>query len=40
MNILDIGQNERLEKQLNFIIEIDKVKDILQKSKLFNGGNF
>ena len=40
MNILDIGQNERLEKQLNFIIEIDKVKDILRKSKLFNGSRF
>ena len=30
----------RLEKQLNFIIEIDKVKDIVRKSKLFNGSRF
>jgi putative hydrolase of HD superfamily len=40
MNILDINKNERLEKQLHFIIEIDKVKDILRKSKLFNGSRF
>jgi hypothetical protein len=36
MNIIDIEYNRRLEKQLNFIIEVDKVKNILRKSKLFD----
>ena len=40
MNISDIEYNKRLEKQLNFIIEIDKVKNILRKSKLFDGNRF
>ena len=40
MDIIDINQNQRLEKQLNFIVEIDKVKNILRKSKLFNGNRF
>ena len=40
MNCIDIGFNERLEKQLQFIVEIDKVKAILRKSKLFDGSRF
>jgi putative hydrolase of HD superfamily len=40
MNIIDINHNQRLEKQLNFIIEIDKVKKIIRKSKLFDGTRF
>jgi putative hydrolase of HD superfamily len=40
MNILDINYNQKLEKQLGFIIEIDKVKNIIRKSKLFDGNRF
>ena len=40
MNIIEIKHNEKLEKQLNFIVEIDKIKDIVRKSKLFNGSRF
>ena len=40
MSILNINQNQRLERQLDFIIEIDKVKNILRKSKLFSGSRF
>jgi len=40
MDTIDINYNQRLEKQLNFIIEIDKVKHILRKSKLFDGNRF
>jgi putative hydrolase of HD superfamily len=40
MTIIDIGYNKRLEEQLNFIIEIDKVKNIIRKSKLFDGNRF
>jgi len=40
MNSLDINFNEKLENQLNFIIEIDKVKNIIRKSKLFDGSRF
>jgi putative hydrolase of HD superfamily len=40
MNIIDIECSERLLKQLNFIIEIDKVKNILRQSKLFDGNRF
>jgi len=40
MNITDIEYNKRLERQLNFIIEIDKVKNIMRKSKLFDGNRF
>ena len=39
-NTIDLGINQKLEKQLRFIIEIDKVKDIIRKSKLFNGSRF
>ena len=40
MNITDIGFNEKLERQLQFIVEIDKVKNIYRKSKLFDGNRF
>jgi len=29
--MLEIGYNKRLEMQLNFIIEIDKIKNIFRK---------
>lgn len=31
---------ERLNKQLNFIFEIDKVKNIIRKTKLFDGSKY
>lgn len=40
MNKINIGYNNRLEKQLDFIIEIDKVKKILRKTKLFHEDRF
>jgi len=40
MKIFDMNIKQRLEKQLEFIIEIDKVKNILRKSKLFDGNRF
>ena len=40
MNKTDINFNKKLENQLNFIIEIDKVKNIIRKSKLFDGSRF
>ena len=40
MNSLDIDFNKKLENQLNFIIEIDKIKNIIRKSKLFDGSRF
>jgi len=40
MNSIDIDFNEKLENRLNFIIEIDKVKNIIRKSKLFDGSRF
>jgi len=40
MNIIDTDFNKKLENQLNFIIEIDKVKNIIRKSKLFDGSRF
>jgi putative hydrolase of HD superfamily len=40
MNNLDISFDKKLEGQLNFIIEIDKVKNIIRKSKLFDGNRF
>ena len=36
MNYIDINFNEKLEKQLQFIIEIDKVKSIFRKTRLFD----
>jgi putative hydrolase of HD superfamily len=40
MNTIDTNSNEKLEKQLQFVIEIDKVKNIFRKSKLFDGSRF
>jgi putative hydrolase of HD superfamily len=40
MNIIDTNFNEKLEKQLQFIIEIDKIKNIIRKSKLFDRSRF
>ena len=40
MNNIDFGFNIRLEKQLRFIMEIDKVKNIVRKSKLFDNSRF
>jgi putative hydrolase of HD superfamily len=40
MNNINIGFDEKLETQLNFVIEIDKVKNIIRKSKLFDGSRF
>jgi putative hydrolase of HD superfamily len=40
MDTININSNERLEKQLQFIIEIDKVKGIFRKSKLFGSERF
>ncbi len=40
MKHIDFSYNNRLCKQLNFIIEIDKVKNIIRKSKLFHSNRF
>lgn len=40
MQYIDFAHNERLEKQLEFIIEIDKVKGIFRKTKLFDSSRF
>jgi putative hydrolase of HD superfamily len=40
MGAINIGHNEKLENQFNFIIEIDKIKSIFRKSKLFDGSRF
>lgn len=40
MDTLNIDCDEKLERQLRFIIEIDKVKNIARKSKLFDGSRF
>jgi putative hydrolase of HD superfamily len=40
MNPIDINCNETLERRLRFIVEIDKVKSIFRKSKLFDGSRF
>jgi putative hydrolase of HD superfamily len=40
MDNINIGFDERIEKQLGFIIEIDKVKNIFRKSKLFHEDRF
>ena len=36
----EITNNKRLGKQLDFIIEIDKIKNIIRKTKLFNDNRF
>ena len=38
--LIDFNQNDKLVNQLNFIIEIDKVKHIFRQSKLFNSDRF
>ena len=40
MKNIEIGYNQRLENQLDFIIEIDKIKNIIRKTKLFDGNRF
>jgi len=40
MNKINYKKNPKLEQQLNFIIEVDKVKDIFRKTKIFNGSRF
>ena len=40
MDNININFNEKLEKQLQFIIEIDKIKNIFRKSKLFHENRF
>jgi putative hydrolase of HD superfamily len=40
MNNINIGFNLKIEKQLEFIIEIDKIKNIFRKSKLFHENRF
>ena len=35
-----ISNNERFEKQIQFVIEVDKIKNIIRKSKLFDGSKF
>ena len=40
MNTININFNEKLEKILRFIVEIDKVKQIFRKTKLFDAGRF
>jgi putative hydrolase of HD superfamily len=37
---IQFEENHRLERQLNFIVEIDKVKNIIRKTKLFDGNRF
>jgi putative hydrolase of HD superfamily len=40
MDNININYNEKLEKQLQFIVEIDKVKNIFRKSRLFHDDRF
>lgn len=37
---ISFDENNRLECQLNFLIEIDKAKNIIRKTKLFDGNRF
>ena len=37
---ISYSENLRLERQLRFIVEIDRIKNILRKSKLFDGSRF
>jgi putative hydrolase of HD superfamily len=37
---INIGFDKKLEAQLNFVIEIDKVKNVMRQSKLFDGSRF
>lgn len=40
METIEIGLNNKLENQLNFIVEIDKVKNISRQAKIFDGSRF
>ncbi|MDR0730415.1 MAG: HD domain-containing protein [Treponema sp.] len=40
MSAIDIGFDRKFEAQLNFIVEIDKIKNIARKSKIFDGSRF
>ena len=40
MEGVEFGHSLKLEKQLNFIIELDKVKNIFRKTKLFDSNRF
>jgi putative hydrolase of HD superfamily len=40
MNIIDTDFNEKLEKQLLFIVEIDKIKNIFRKTRLFDHSRY
>ena len=40
MNTIDINSNPGLEQIIQFIVEIDKVKQIFRQSKLFDGRRF
>ncbi len=40
METIGLGHDGKLERQLGFIIEIDKVKNILRKTKLFDSSRF
>jgi len=35
-----VAMNEKLKKQIDFIIEIDKIKSIIRKTKLFDGTRY
>ena len=36
----DFANNHRLERQMDFIVEIDKIKNIARKSMVFDGSHF
>ena len=36
----DFASNRRLERQMDFIVEIDKIKNIARKSMVFDGSHF
>jgi len=38
--MLELFENSRLQKQLNFIIEVDKIKNVLRKTKLIHSDRF
>lgn len=40
MEGVEFGHSLKLEKQLNFIVELDKVKNIFRKTKLFDSNRF
>jgi len=38
--MITIEENSRLQRQLNFVIEVDKIKSVLRKTKLFHEERF